>query len=120
VVRLSSKNNVNLGINTASLPSKRALSIISLQNKTILGYEKAYFNRNSITYTNKFNINSDKSMSIGLTKYVEAPNKFFLSKDANITKSQIDLYSTTLSYTINYTECYRKVIVLLSLININK
>ena len=117
VVKLSSKNNINLGINTLSLPSKRASYLIDTNCRAILGLNSGYFNRNSITYTNKFNLNSDKSMSIGLTKYVEASSKFFLSRDTNLIKAQTDIYSSTLSSIINYVECHRKIMVLLSLMN---
>lgn len=117
VVKLSSKNNINLGINTLSIPSKRASYLIDTNCRTMLGLNDSYFNRNSITYTNKFNLNSDKSMSIGLTKYAEASSKFFLSRNINLIKAQTDIYSSTLSNIISYVECYRKIVVLLSLMN---
>lgn len=117
IVKLAKKYSFPLGLNTSSIPCKRAKMLSQSLARLGINLKSNSFNRNTISQVNKFTHNADSLSQIGLSTYVETPSKFYLKKDVN-TNFTFTPYAITLSVTLPFVSSNRSILILLTLLSI--
>ena len=117
VVKLAKKHSFSLGLNTSSIPCKRAKMLSQSLARLGINLRTNSFNRNTISQVNKFTHNTDSLSQIGLSTYVETPSKFYLKKDIS-NNFPLTPYAITMGTSLSFVSSNRSVLILLTLLSI--
>jgi hypothetical protein len=119
LIKLAKKHNFTQGFHTASIPSKRAQSILNNLNVFNINLSKTNFTRNALTSLNTFDKNSDIHNAIGLATYSDGSNRYFLAKNIPLYMQITNLTNVSFSTILSTTKSLRSILVLISLLSFN-
>ena len=117
VVKLAKKYSFLLGLNTSSMPSKRAKMLSQSLSNLGINLKSTAFNRNTISQVTKFTHNTEPLSQIGLSTYVETSTKFYLKKDISLNRA-FTPYDMLTNPVLSFVSSHRSILTLLTLLSI--
>ena len=115
VVKLALKNNFNLGLNTFSFPTKRALNLLnSSSNNSLTSFDRTY-TINTMSTLNSFDFNYRNTSKIGLSNMKESNTSYYASKSVSHLKLVTSFTQATIAPAISVASTLRSIIMILVL-----
>ena len=111
-IKLAAKHSFTQGLHTASVPSKRALSIVGSLKAFNIDLAKTSFSRNALTSLNTFDRNAEIRTAVGLITLVDSNHTYFLHKGLSSSNQLCSAFVTTQPALLNLAKCYRSILIL--------
>lgn len=115
LIRLASKNNFTQGLHTASIPSRRALSVVNSLKSFNIDLSKTNFSRNSVTSLSVFDKSSELRSSLGLATLMDSSHRYSLNRSLSDNTQLFSLSITSQPALLNLVKCYRSILVIVCL-----